>query len=483
MALNPALVQGQGNFIKNSVYTYLRREHVNIKLYLPDRTIKESGTVFLTNLRLIFIKNVTSKTNPNFSSAELPLNLIEKPKFEQPVFGENHLTGIINPSINSPNSLRSACKWNLYFSNGQCTSFLHYFFKAYESVKHNKPLQSMNEMNSIFFANVNAYVDPSDPTYLYINEPIPETLYTVKNINQNQGIQPNKKNSEDIPVYQRPYIPQQNNNTYCNSNTSGMYYNNTPIPNNANTNNHMLYNQPNYNPNYSRAGNNDASLYNRQMYVPNNPQNYSYAPLLGHDNPNTNITSPNYNIGSDNNRPFCNKNDNNTYATMSNYNQHNNMLRCNNDHLTNRTVFNPNSTSNNAALDSRGYNSCPYKQQQQQQGVGMLSNNNQGVQPSSTQTSNQQYNPAYNGQLNNSSITQPNNQQYGQPNNQQYGQPNNQQYGQPNNQQNGQPSYQQYGQSNNQQYGQPNNQQYGQPNNQQNGQPSYQQYGQSNNQQ
>ncbi|KOB87654.1 hypothetical protein PFDG_05542 [Plasmodium falciparum Dd2] len=144
---------------KGPEVTYLRREDP-----------MEDGMIFLTSSRLVFVKNEHSKTNPNFAGVEFPLSLIEKPKFEQPVFGLNYLSGIIKPLIDHPNSLKSACKWNLVFLNGQCSSFLNIFFKVFEAAKKNRPLVGLNEFNEQFFSNSNAYVDPNDPTFFYPND-------------------------------------------------------------------------------------------------------------------------------------------------------------------------------------------------------------------------------------------------------------------------------------------------------------------------
>ncbi|GAW81569.1 hypothetical protein, conserved [Plasmodium gonderi] len=376
MALNPTLIQGQEFLFpanKGSEFTYLRREDVKMKLYLPDRTIKEDGMIFLTSIRLVFIKSERSRTNANFISVELPLNLIEKPKFEQPVFGLNYLSGIVKPSVDNPNSLKSPCKWNIVFLNGQCSSFLNYFFKVYEAAKKNRPLGTLSEFNEQFFSNSNAYVDPSDPTFLYINEPNPESLYNAQGTTQNHYIPQNNQKNEDVPVYKRPYVPQHNNSNSVNN-----------IPS---------YNQQNYMGNYDSAS--SRGSFSHQPYPPSGANASQASPNCGSQNCGSqncgsqnygsqNYCSPNY--GSQN---YCSPNsdisqhynyqDNrSTYAnqenTMSHYNQHSNFI--NYDQINNRNMH-----------DHQNGNAISYNQRTQQ--------------PLHNQPNNQQFNPAYNEQFNN----------------------------------------------------------------------------------
>ncbi|ANQ09045.1 Uncharacterized protein PCOAH_00032030 [Plasmodium coatneyi] len=368
MALNPTLIQGQEFLFpanKGSEFTYLRREDVKMKLYLPDRTIKEDGMIFLTSIRLVFIKNERSRTNANFISVEFPLNLIEKPKFEQPVFGLNYLSGVVKPLMDHPNSLKSPCKWNLVFMNGQCSSFLNYFFKVYEAAKRNRPLGSLSEFNEQFFSSSNAYVDPSDPTFLYINEPNPENLYNTQGMTQNHYISPNSQSSQEVPVYKRPYVSQQSSN----SGSSNM----------------QSYNQPNYTGSYDYAG--GSAPYGHLPYGASGAngatgsgyasQSYE-APNYGHANMNANMNAnvnanPNSNLLSHYNQ----QGNRNAYPhqenTMSHYNQHSGFVN----------YVQP---DNRNGYDQQNGNSAPHGQR---------------VYPLYNQPNNQQYNPAYNEQLNN----------------------------------------------------------------------------------
>ncbi|CAA9988852.1 conserved Plasmodium protein, unknown function [Plasmodium knowlesi strain H] len=394
MALNPTLIQGQEFLFpanKGSEFTYLRREDVKMKLYLPDRTIKEDGMIFLTSIRLVFIKSERSRTNANFISVEFPLNLIEKPKFEQPVFGLNYLSGVVKPLVDHPNSLNSPCKWNLVFLNGQCSSFLNYFFKVYEAAKRNRPLGSLSEFNEQFFSSSNAYVDPSDPTFLYINEPNPENLYNTQGMTQNHYISQNNQSGQDVPVYKRPYVSQHSSNSGTNSMQS--------------------YSQPNYIGSYDYGS--GRAPYGHQPYGTSGPNgsvygsqsyetpNYQHANMNvnGNANVNSNVNvNGNANPSSNLLSHYNQQGNRNAYPshenTMSHYNQHSGFVNYNQP--DNRNVYEQNNG-----------NSAPQGQR---------------VHPLYNQPNNQQYNPAYNEQLSNmhnqngGTSTYPSNQQSGERN-------------------------------------------------------------------
>ncbi|CAG9477458.1 unnamed protein product [Plasmodium vivax] len=375
MALNPTLIQGQEFLFpanKGSEFTYLRREDVKMKLYLPDRTIKEDGMIFLTSIRLVFIKSERSRTNANFISVEFPLNLIEKPKFEQPVFGLNYLSGVVKPLVDHPNSLKSPCKWNIVFLNGQCSSFLNYFFKVYDAAKKNRPLGALSEFNEQFFSSSNAYVDPSDPTFLYINEPNPESLYGAQGMTQNHYISPNNQSNQEVPVYKRPYVPQHSNN--------------------GGSNNMPSYNQPSYMGSYDSVS--GRGTYGHQSYGPCGANGSGYS-SQSYEPPNYANANASSNLLSHYNQ----QGNRNAYAnqenTTSHYNQHSGYV--NYDQMDNRNVY-----------DQQNGNSAPHGQRMHP----LLYN----------QPNNQQYNPAYNEQLNNmhsqngGTSTYPSNQQSGERN-------------------------------------------------------------------
>lgn len=191
MAFNPQLIHGADFSYpanKGSEYTYMRADGVKLKLYLPDRTIKEDGMMFLTSTRLVFVKSPKSRTNAHFKGIEMPLNLIDKPKFEQPVFGMNYLSGTVRPLVGDPNCLQGNCVWNLFFASGNSEKFLSAFSHVYEELKKKKTVPNVERTQDQFLYTNNAYIDPNDPSHIYIHEPINPNIYQPQNLSHNHYV-------------------------------------------------------------------------------------------------------------------------------------------------------------------------------------------------------------------------------------------------------------------------------------------------------
>ncbi|KAI6034510.1 hypothetical protein BKA83DRAFT_4191016 [Pisolithus microcarpus] len=61
--------------------------------------MKESGTIHLTDKRLIFTSRSSGSAKLSFESLTIPLESILSSKFEQPFFGSNYLVLGIRPSV------------------------------------------------------------------------------------------------------------------------------------------------------------------------------------------------------------------------------------------------------------------------------------------------------------------------------------------------------------------------------------------------
>jgi hypothetical protein len=127
----------------------------------------------LTSARLVFVtKNYTTDY---FKSFDLPLALMRNLKFEQPIFGSNYLDLQINPLyglIPAPGHVK------IWFTKGGCDKFLRLFDVAKGQVAQQLKQGRMAHDNDFnqkirtgFFANNNAYQDPNDPTYVYVQQP------------------------------------------------------------------------------------------------------------------------------------------------------------------------------------------------------------------------------------------------------------------------------------------------------------------------
>jgi len=133
-----------------------------------EKSVAADGYIFLSTLRLVF---VVSKMGPGFQSFDIPISLIRKEGFKQPVFGSNYLYGIVDRWRVGPT------KFKLYFYNGGAGVFLKVFIDLL--TKHRSCAVGRN---SDFVAQAAsgqlqqdihqaAYVDPSDPTSVFLTQP------------------------------------------------------------------------------------------------------------------------------------------------------------------------------------------------------------------------------------------------------------------------------------------------------------------------
>ena len=86
------------------------------------KKLSGKGTVYLTTARMIFVnKNYKSD---DFKSIDMPVALIKKPDFKQPIFGSNYLEFKVDPLYNL---LPNQAEVKLWFTQGGCDKFLRIF--------------------------------------------------------------------------------------------------------------------------------------------------------------------------------------------------------------------------------------------------------------------------------------------------------------------------------------------------------------------
>lgn len=130
------------------------------------------GDLYLSTLRVVFVGSPRS----SISGFDMPLATMQNEKFNQPIFGANNMTGVSPPLEGG--GLTEDIKWCLSFKDGGVGTFLPLFFRL------------LMEMRSRMAAPANyahteqaaipqvvaqqivgaAYVDPSDPTKLYVSQ-------------------------------------------------------------------------------------------------------------------------------------------------------------------------------------------------------------------------------------------------------------------------------------------------------------------------
>lgn len=192
MSLNPTLTKdiNAGNELVPQPYpneTFIaKKKGVSFSLKNSQKKYKGIGVAFLTDRRVVLLRTEKVPAHRNFSSIELPLALVRDkknsakgspPKFHQPLFGANYLSGIVDPVWSAPNPIESTAEWIIEFPKGECQPFVSSFFNIYLQACLINP-EGVNPYGchgSVIWnpAESDKAGDPTDPTLLYMTEPMP----------------------------------------------------------------------------------------------------------------------------------------------------------------------------------------------------------------------------------------------------------------------------------------------------------------------
>ncbi len=144
----------------------LRRDGVSVEVKTPSYgKLFGSGEIFLSNIRIVF-HATGKKSKPDFLSYQLDLANILRPKFEQPLFGANYLTGTTR-SITPDN-------WTIRFNKGGCGTLLPVLTDLLQRIGPAPPaLVPGGSRPSLIATTSVAYIDPNDPSFIYVQQPIP----------------------------------------------------------------------------------------------------------------------------------------------------------------------------------------------------------------------------------------------------------------------------------------------------------------------
>ena len=136
------------------------------------------GRLVVTTLRLCFLP----APGAGGRAVDVPLQGITTEKFQQPFFGANYLEGLVEAVPGR--GLVNRIKFRFTFSNGGCGTFLRVFFQLIE--QHRLLLAAQRQQlapppgPALFFApqqmqawmgQQQAFVDPADPSVLYLVQP------------------------------------------------------------------------------------------------------------------------------------------------------------------------------------------------------------------------------------------------------------------------------------------------------------------------
>ncbi|PWA56594.1 PH domain-like protein [Artemisia annua] len=184
MALNPQLYgNGMPVAFVNEMFVLIRdgiEFEVNNIYGAHGGIVKAKGRIFLSNVRIVF---VADKPTQIFTAFDMPLLYVHDEKFHQPVFHCNNISGVVEPVVpNDQNrAMYPAHSFKILFKNGGCGTFVPLFLNLIKSVRqYNQQFVASNatRVDPLRAAQtpigdmVNcAYVDPSDPTKIYLQQP------------------------------------------------------------------------------------------------------------------------------------------------------------------------------------------------------------------------------------------------------------------------------------------------------------------------
>ncbi|XP_074559480.1 uncharacterized protein LOC141815431 [Curcuma longa] len=150
--------------------------------------VKSRGTIYLSNIRMVF---VAKKPVGNFFAFDMPLLFVHGEKFNQPIFHCNNISGSVEPVVpeGQHGALYSAHKFKILFKEGGCGTFVPLFlnligsvrqynqhvaaYRAQEAAARVDPLQAAQTPVDDMMKR--AYVDPNDPTKIFLQQPTPES--------------------------------------------------------------------------------------------------------------------------------------------------------------------------------------------------------------------------------------------------------------------------------------------------------------------
>ena len=171
MALNPPLQPNRHPAPVQGEYLVLVRKNIEAEIVLENRQkYKGKGKLYLTTLRLVFVND----KNEAMSSFDVPIDLMKQEKFNQPIFGANYISGHVLPLYNL---IPCPANFKFWFMSGGTGTFLPLFYNIVDQIR--KRRQHGNHGPDPRFiecvANGNlrnvAYVDPNDPSVIFIQQP------------------------------------------------------------------------------------------------------------------------------------------------------------------------------------------------------------------------------------------------------------------------------------------------------------------------
>ena len=175
MALNPPLLPNRHPAPVNGEYLVLDRKDIEAEIVLDNKQkYKGKGKLYLTTLRLVFV----NKNNEAMISFDVPIDLMSNEKFNQPIFGANYISGRVLPLYDL---LPCPANFKFWFMSGGTGTFLPLFYNLSEQIRRQRQRNNYGPdprfVECVANGNLRnvAYVDPNDPSVIFVQQPSPNT--------------------------------------------------------------------------------------------------------------------------------------------------------------------------------------------------------------------------------------------------------------------------------------------------------------------
>jgi len=187
MAINPALVTTGTTELFPAPFPgesiLLKRTKMSLDLNgLRSNPSKWSsrGTLYLTNIRMVFVADARDPSG--LHAFDFPLSYLRNDVLNQPIFFCNNLSGEVWPAEEGggPSGTLPPYDFKLYFKEGGIGTFYPLYYAMVDAAKkaaaQRMHFQATRESEQ-YVRDVasKAYIDPNDPTTVYLTEPVHES--------------------------------------------------------------------------------------------------------------------------------------------------------------------------------------------------------------------------------------------------------------------------------------------------------------------
>lgn len=171
MAINPPVLPNGLPAPVNGEYMVLSRNDIEAEIALENGTrYKGKGDLYLTTARIVFV----NRKGGNMQSFDVPLALMSRERFKQPIFGANYINGKVEPLYGL---IPCPAEFKFWFMSGGTGTFLPLFYNTTDQIRkrrdqgHAGPDPRFIQCVAAGQLRNVAYVDPNDPSTIFVQQP------------------------------------------------------------------------------------------------------------------------------------------------------------------------------------------------------------------------------------------------------------------------------------------------------------------------